>query len=208
MHYRPLVLGAGLLATALGGAGCSSAAAPAADVGGTHGAGDTGGRTPEAMVTLKADGKVVCVIPLKGHSVSCKVNTAQFAAGTVHFSASYGGAGGSKPDVSPTGSMKLLRATTKTALTLSASTVKHGDEQAEKLAVEVAPEYAGTPAGQVTVRAGGTLVCKITLSSGAGSCTLTSGERPAGSYRLVASYPGSTNFTGSTSASHTLAVTK
>jgi hypothetical protein len=48
----------------------------------------------------------------------------------------------------------------------------------------------------------------ITLSSGKGSCTLSAKRLKVGTYRLVATYGGSTNFKGSTSAKETLTVVK
>jgi hypothetical protein len=169
----------------------------------------TGGRTATGTVTVKdAGGKVVCVITLKGGKGSCKVSTLNYAPGTVKFSASYNGGARFKPSRSSTVSLKLLKAATKTSLSLSAASVKYGNEQAERLSVRVAPQFTGTPPGKVTVRAGSTVVCVITLVSGAGSCTLTARQLAPGSYPLSASYPGSTDFTSSASAKQALVVTK
>ena len=81
-----------------------------------------------------------------------------------------------------------------------------GHEQAERLSVTVAPQYSGTPGGKVTVKTGRTTVCTITLASGKGHCTLTARQLRRGTYPLIASYPGSSNFTGSASARKTLVV--
>jgi hypothetical protein len=48
----------------------------------------------------------------------------------------------------------------------------------------------------------------ITLKSGKGSCTFPAKKLPAGAYSLVATYGGSANFKGSTSAKETLTVVK
>jgi hypothetical protein len=63
---------------------------------------------------------------------------------------------------------------TTTRLTLSASSVPLGQEQAELFTVQVAPGTSGTPTGNVTVKAGATAVCTIILANGTGNCTLTS----------------------------------
>ena len=62
----------------------------------------------------------------------------------------------------------VKKATTKTALGLSKSSVTFGKEQAERLSVAVAPQFGGTPAGTVTIKAGTRTVCAITLKVGQG----------------------------------------
>ena len=101
-----------------------------------------------------------------------------------------------------------MKAPTATALSLTAGTAKYGSEQAERLAVRVVPRFSGVAVGTVTVRAGSAVVCLIRLASGAGSCALTAGRLAPGSYRLVASYPGSTDFTASASQQQPLTVSK
>jgi hypothetical protein len=99
----------------------------------------------------------------------------------------------------------VVKAATKTALKLTTTTVTYGQEQTERLSVAVSSQYGGTmPTGTVTVKASMTTLCRITLSSGRGSCTLSARKLRAGTYGLVAIYGGSTNFKGSTSAKKTL----
>jgi hypothetical protein len=64
------------------------------------------------------------------------------------------------------------------------------------------------PTGTVTIKASATTLCVIKLSSGKGSCTLSAKRLKAGTYRLVATYGGSKNFKGSTSAKETLTIAK
>jgi hypothetical protein len=142
---------------------------------------------------------------LKGGKGSCKVGTQRDAAGTLKFVASYGGGAGFRSSVGSV-SVRLSRAASKTSLAMSAANLRYGHEQAERLSVRVVPRFAGTPAGQVTVRAGRAVVCVITLASGAGSCTLTPKKLAPGSYRLIASYPGSAGFAASASPARTLVV--
>lgn len=167
MRRSHLVLGAAALLTmALGVTACSAAASSSAGPGAS--------RLPAAgTMTVKAGGKVVCVMTVKAGKGTCTVNTAHYAPGTVKFSASYGGGAGFKPSVS-SASLMLKRATSKTRLALSTARVSYGHEQAE-------------------------------LMSGSGSCVLPARKLPAGSYRLIAGYPGSAGLAAS--ASQPLVVT-
>jgi hypothetical protein len=61
--------------------------------------------------------------------------------------------------------------------------------------VTVSPQFSGTPSGTVTVSDDTGANCPITLSGGAGSCSLTS--TLAGSRTITATYSGDANFTGS-----------
>ena len=83
-----------------------------------------------------------------------------------------------------------------------------GHERAEHLSVRVEPQFSGTPAGKVIVRAGSVKVCVITLKGGKGTCTLKPSQLRAGTYRLVGTYAAAVPFAGSTSAKKTLTVTK
>jgi hypothetical protein len=98
---------------------------------------------------------------------------------------------------------------TTTALKPSATKVTYGHEQTEHLSVTVSPQFPGSlPAGTITVKASTATLCAITLSSGKGSCTLSAERLNAGTYHLVATYAGNTNFKSSTSTKETLAVVK
>jgi hypothetical protein len=94
---------------------------------------------------------------------------------------------------------------TSTAMSLSTNKVTYGHEQSERISVTVRARYSGTPAGTVTVKAGGT-ICSITLASGKGSCKLAARQLRPGTYHLIASYPGNHDFLGSASARKTLTV--
>jgi hypothetical protein len=108
-----------------------------------------------------------------------------------------------------TQSFRVAKATSKTVLKLSTIRVTYGHEQVEHLSITVLPQYSGsTPTGRVTISESGTTLCTITLSSGKGRRTLSSRELKAGTYHLVATYGGNTNFKGSTSAKETFTVAK
>jgi len=96
--------------------------------------------------------------------------------------------------------------TTKTSLKLSVAKVTYGREQFERLSVTVSPQYSGVmPTGTVTISDS---ACRITLSSGKGTCTLPSNKLNVGSRNLVATYNGSAVFGRSASAKQTLSVVK
>ena len=196
MRRLPL-LSAALLTLAVGATACSASASNSSpQAAGTHG--------PVAgTVTVKAGNKVVCVMTIKGGKGTCKVSTAQYAAGTLKFVATYGGGPGYKQS-GASASVRLLKATSKTSVTMSASRVTYGIEQSERIAVRVAPQYSAMWS-TVTVRAGSAVVCVITLASGAGACALTAKKLAPGSYHVGASYPGTT-FAASASASASLVV--
>jgi hypothetical protein len=87
--------------------------------------------------------------------------------------------------------------------------VTFGDEQVELLTVRVSPQYSrSTPTGRVAVKSAMVPVCVMTVSSAKGSCALSRRRLDVGTYSLVASYEGSGNFDGSTSAKENLTVTK
>jgi hypothetical protein len=119
----------------------------------------------------------------------------------------YGGGVSFQASQSFTHTFTVKKATTKTTLALSKSSVTFGKEQTERLSVAVAPQFGGTPAGTVAVKSGTRTVCTITLKSGKGSCALTAKELKSGTYHLSASYPGKGGFSASASAARTLKVT-
>lgn len=97
---------------------------------------------------------------------------------------------------------------TATSLGLSAGSVKYGHEQAEHITVSVTPADAGPATGTVSVAAGKTVLCKLKLSSGSASCTLTAKKLGPGSYHVTATYAGATYFAKSASAAKPLKVTR
>jgi hypothetical protein len=125
---------------------------------------------------------------------------------TASYSGSTDFAGSS---VSATDSLTVAPASSTTTLSTTATKVKYGHEGAEKVSVNVKPEFSGsTPTGIVMVRESSTTLCAITLSGGAGSCSLSARDLPVGSYHLVATYSGSLDFESSGSANEGLTVSK
>ena len=111
------------------------------------------GGTPAGTVTVKSGATTVCTVTLASGKGSCAPSAGRFPAGLVKVTASYGGSFGFGTSVSKPAGFTVVKAATKTSLTLSAAKVTYGHEQSERLSVTVTPKYAGTPAGKVTVKA-------------------------------------------------------
>jgi hypothetical protein len=163
------------------------------------------GTVPIGKVTIGESGTALCVITLSAGKGSCTLSAKRLNTGIYQLTASYGGRTNLSGSLSARETLIVVKAATKTALKLTTTTVTYGQEQTERLSVAVSSQYGGTmPTGTVTVKASMTTLCRITLSSGRGSCTLSARKLRAGTYGLVAIYGGSTNFKGSTSAKKTL----
>jgi hypothetical protein len=168
-----------------------------------------GSPTPIGKVTV-TDGRRHCLAALGGsHGVatgSCSIT--EKAAGRYSLKASYPGdttfRSSSTPQSTP---FTIGKATSKTSLKLSSTTVTYGQEQTERLSVTVSPQFPGlSPTGTVAIRESTTALCTITLSLGRGSCRLSANELKAGLYHLVATYDGNGNFRGSASVKKILNV--
>jgi hypothetical protein len=166
------------------------------------------GGTPSGTVTVASGSTSVCVITLTSGKGSCTLTARKLPPGSYHLVATYGGSAGFGGSASAAKTVTVAKAASKTSLALSAAKVSYGHENREHLTVTVSLRYSGTPGGKVTVKAGSTTICTISLASGKGSCTLTAKKLRAGTYHLIASYPGSADFRGSASAAKTLTVTK
>jgi hypothetical protein len=164
------------------------------------------GVTPAGTVAVMSGASTVCTIALASGKGSCLLAAATLPAGALHLTATYGGSIDVAASASAAVSLSVAKASTRTALSLSASKVTYGKEQAERLTVAVTPQYGGIPTGTVTIKAGNVTICTITLASGRGTCVLSPSKVRPSTYALLASYPGSSNFGGSASASKALTV--
>jgi hypothetical protein len=164
------------------------------------------GGIPGGHVTIRAGKTTLCVITLKSAKGACAPPATRLAAGRYKITASYGGNGDVTASASAARTLTIAKAGVTTTLTLSKSKVTYGSEGAEKISVRVAPQYAGTPGGTVTISANGTTLAVIKLKSGKGSFTLSAKRLAAGSYKLVARYAGNANFGSATSAKKSLTV--
>jgi predicted RNA-binding protein with TRAM domain len=166
------------------------------------------GPVPTGTVSIKKSTTTLCVITLSSAKGSCRLTGPELPPRTFSVYATYA------PNTSFVGSgsfktktlLTVAKASTKTALKLSAARVTFGDEQVERLSVSVSPQYSGAiPTGAVTIS--GTS-CVIKLSSGKGSCTPKAKTFAVGSHALVAHYWGSQTYNGSLSGRDTLSAVK
>jgi hypothetical protein len=166
------------------------------------------GSTPTGSVTIKESSTTLCTITLSAGKGSCSLSASRLSAGTYHLVATYGGSTDFDGSASAKETLSVVKSTSKTGLTLSATKVTYGVEQIEKLSLTVSPQFAGsTPTGSVTIKESSTTLCTLTLSAAKASCSPLSSKRfGAGIYQIVATYGGSTDFDGSTSAKETLTV--
>ena len=159
-------------------------------------------------VTVKSGAVTVCTITLADGQGSCALHETQFGSGVANLVGAYTGPAWLAPSTSPVIALTVTRAQTRTALHLSATRIRYGHEQTEKISVVVAPAFAGSVSGTVTVKAGKVTVCEISLKAGEGNCSLTARKLKIGSYRLIAGYAGNADFLGSASGKVGLTVTK
>lgn len=167
------------------------------------------GGTPTGVITFKDGTHTICEEDLDDTDTAmCDLTPGQLAVGSHQLSARYNGDPNFTASSSLAKTLTITAQPTTTALTLSTGKIRAGHEQAEHLTVHVRPRTSGTPAGQVTIKAGATTLCRITLSRAAGGCTLSKNKLRPGTYHLTATYAGTTRFAGSASAKKTLTVTK
>jgi hypothetical protein len=168
----------------------------------------TAAGTPSGKVTVQAGKAAVCTVTLTSGTGSCAIPATKFGPGSVSVAATYAGSASLLPSVSAVKGFTVTRASSKTALALSAGKTTYGHEQSLRFSVSVAPQFAGTPSGQVTVKTGATVLCTIRLAAGKGTCTLSPKRLPVGKYALVASCGGNADFTRSAAPDRTLTVVK
>lgn len=94
-------------------------------------------------------------------------------------------------------------------LILRKSSDPFGKETRQRLTVSVTSSSGGTaPTGQVALMAGNATLCTVTLSAGAGRCSLTARELSVRTFRIYAVYLGAGLFASSTSDNHLYRVVK
>jgi hypothetical protein len=118
----------------------------------------------------------------------------------------YGGDTDFQGATSATQYLTVARAKTTTGLSLSTAIITYGHENAERLTVSASHLSGSYATGKVTIRAGTTVICTISLSKGAGTCILSTTRLKAGTYHLTATYSGDVNYAPSTSVVRVLKV--
>jgi len=165
------------------------------------------GGTPTGTATISAGSRRLCATKLTSGAASCALPAAALSVGTYQLTASYGGDSTFVASDSPSSTLTVSKATSRTRLSLSKIKVTYGHEDSERLSVAVFAQYAGVPSGKVVVTAGKATICAIKLRSGKGSCVLRPRQLKVGTHRLRAAYAGGTDFAGS-SAQKTLTVVR
>ena len=165
------------------------------------------GGTPNGVMTIAEGKTTICTITLSAGKGSCALPATRFGIGSYRMSASYTGAAQScrprqAPD--PDGS----QGADGNAYRVVGRTVEFGHENRLRVSVSVSPQHGGAPSGKVTVKAGNTAVCAITLKSEKGTCTLTAKSFNAGSYTVTATFGGNADFLASVSARKTLRISR
>ena len=167
------------------------------------------GTTPTGTVTVNESSTTLCTITLSDAKGSCTLSANKLEAGIFSLVATYGGSTNFDASTSTKETFTVAKATTMTALELSAAKVSYRHEQTERLSVTVSPQFAGSmPTGTVTVKAAAGTLCLVTLSFGKATCRLSPKELNARTYSLVATYGASTNFKGSTSTKEAITIAK
>jgi hypothetical protein len=156
-------------------------------------------------VTVRSSGKVICVMTVANGKGTCKVPAGKFKVGSSKLTGTYNGSGGKATNSKPV-YLNVTEAVSTVTLTAPGQ-LTYGHEQAARVTVRVAARTGGTPTGTVTVLSGGTTVCVIKLSAGAGSCAPAARKLAPGAHSLVATYSGDKSHSGSSSATRKFTVT-
>ncbi len=162
--------------------------------------------TPTGTVQVTVNGGYACYLLLIGGEAVCAFQTSELPPGTYSVKAAYYGDANFKSSKSPSVEL-VVSETTKTAISLSASTATYGSEQKERISVTVSPQVPSTVSGTVTITASGSPICEIHLSSNKGTCTLSKTALAAGSYSMIATYAGTSVYDESASHATTLTIT-
>jgi Bacterial Ig-like domain (group 3) len=164
--------------------------------------------TPTGTLFIYLNGSAMCETLLTGGKAACAVPEGQNG-GRYKITASYGGDGNFAASSAAAKYLTVAREKTSTSLALSKATITYGHETAEKLTVTISSPVPNRATGKVTIKAGRTTVCVITLERGSkstGSCTLKATQLRSGTYQLTASYPGNGNYAPSNSSRKSLKV--
>jgi len=143
------------------------------------------GSTVLATTTLSSTGMV-----------DFQTSSAGYPVGVYPLTANYLGDADDKPSASSTLDLSLIKKTTTTALTTSASSVKIGSSVT--LTATVTPA-TGTATGSVNFMTGSTVLAKITLSGDKAVLKAPTTGYPAGTYPITAVYSGDADDDASTS---------
>ena len=159
-------------------------------------------------VAIKEGATTLCTITLAASTGACTLTSTKLPVGVHGLVATYGGSAMFSGSTSTKQTLTVVKGTSSTALKLSTGRVIYGNEGVKNLlSVTVSTGSPAVPAtGTAIIKEGATTLCTITLAASKGACTLSNNKLPVGVYGLVATYGGSGQFGGSTSAKQTLTV--
>jgi hypothetical protein len=155
--------------------------------------------TPTGTVTVRTGTTTICTITLSGGTGTCRPTSGRLLRpGSYPITATYGGDTTNTTSSDTSQTLVVAKEPTTTVLTMSADTIAVGAEDAEVFSVEVDPATAGTPTGNVTVKAGVVAICTISLATNA-SCSPPPSLFKVGTYQITATYNGDSTYAASTS---------
>jgi hypothetical protein len=96
---------------------------------------------------------------------------------------------------------------TSAALARNTATVQFGHEQSARLTINVTPQTGGTPAGDVTIKAGQRILATVPLTGGQATWTMPPKKLRPGTYRLTGTYASSNGYDPATTGQRTFVVT-
>jgi len=157
--------------------------------------------TPTGTVTFSADGTSLGTQTLNSSgTATMTVNTAAYALGTYSLLAVYSGNSTYKGSQSTADDLVIQKAASSVTLTASPNPAQPG--QTVTLSVMVIGED-GDPTGTVNFTVNGTSIGSKTLTSGNGdgvaTLTVSTASLPAGTYPVIATYSGNSDYNGSQS---------
>ena len=147
-------------------------------------AGTFGGRTPAGRGTFKNGSVFLGSIALTGGVAS--LTTAALPVGTDSITAVYSGNANILGSTSAPLSQVVSQATSTTTLISSQNPASFG--QSVTFAATVAPQFRGTPAGNLVFKDGFTILATVTLTGGV--ATYSTSSLTSGSHTIKARYQG------------------
>ena len=165
--------------------------------------------TPSGTVVVASGATTLCTITLP--AISCSTtNPTVLGASTTPYSitATYGGGGGLGESTSGPQILTVDPAGSTTTISVSSSPVTYGNERTVTFTAGVTAQYGGTPTGTISVEAGTTPLCAITLPSTSCSASPVALDAATSPYAIQAFYSGDSNFADSTSGPESLTISK
>ena len=165
--------------------------------------------TPSGTVVVASGATTLCTITLP--AISCSTtNPTVLGASTTPYSitATYGGGGGLGESTSGPQILTVDPAGSTTTISVSSSPVTYGNERTVAFTAGVTAQYGGTPTGTISVEAGTTPLCAITLPSTSCSASPVALDAATSPYAIQAFYSGDSNFADSTSGPESLTISK